>query len=81
MGVMAGAIASHVFILGIDVKGGGGLLFGLALTAFVGSIIVLVCADRRFRLSVGSSNSRDAMDSNPFFAIVGATTVGVVATS
>jgi len=42
MGVMAGAIASHLFILGIDVKGDGGLLFGLALTAFVASAIVLV---------------------------------------
>ena len=39
---MAGAIASHLLILGIDVKGDGGLLFGLALTAFVGSAIVLV---------------------------------------
>jgi hypothetical protein len=42
MGVMAGAIASHLLILGIDVKGDGGLLFGLALAAFVGSAIVLV---------------------------------------
>src|SRR5262245_58924346 len=31
MGVMAGAIASHLLILGIDVKGDGGLLFGLAI--------------------------------------------------
>jgi hypothetical protein len=42
MGVMAGAIASHLIILGIDVKGDGGLLFALALTAFLGSAIVLV---------------------------------------
>ena len=42
MGVMAGAIVSHVTVLGIDVKGDGGLLFGLALTAFIGSAIVLV---------------------------------------
>ena len=42
MGVMAGAIVSHLVVLGIDVKGDGGLLFGLALTAFVGSAIVLV---------------------------------------
>src|SRR5215472_456318 len=39
MGVMAGAILSHLVILGIDVKGDGGLLFGLALTAFVASAI------------------------------------------
>ena len=42
MGVMAGAILSHLVVLGIDVKGDGGLLFGLALAAFVGSAIVLV---------------------------------------
>ncbi len=41
LGVMAGAIASHLAILGIEVKGDGGLLFGLALTAFVGAAIVL----------------------------------------
>jgi putative oxidoreductase len=42
MGVMSGAIASHLVVLGIEVKGDGGLLFGLALTAFIGSAIVLV---------------------------------------
>ncbi len=42
IGVMAGAILSHVAFLGIEVKGDGGLLFGLALTALIGSAIVLV---------------------------------------
>ena len=42
MGVMAGAIVSHLTVLGIEVKGDGGLLFGLALAAFVGSAIVLI---------------------------------------
>ena len=42
MGVMAGAIVSHLVVLGIEVNGDGGLLFGLALTAFIGSAIVLV---------------------------------------
>ena len=42
MGVMSGAILTHLWILGIEVKGDGGLLFGLALTAFAGSAIVLV---------------------------------------
>ena len=50
MGVMAGAILSHLVVLGIDVKGDGGLLFGLALTAFVGSAIVL--ALRRAQIPV-----------------------------
>ena len=42
MGVMAGAIMSHLTILGIEVKGDGGLLFALALIVFIGSAIVLV---------------------------------------
>jgi hypothetical protein len=42
MGLMSGAILSHLTILGIEVQGDGGLLFGLALTAFIGSAIVLV---------------------------------------
>jgi putative oxidoreductase len=42
MGVMGGAIMSHLMILGVDVRGDGGLLFGLALTVFVGSAVVLV---------------------------------------
>ena len=49
-GVMAGAIVSHLAILGIEVKGDGGLLFGLALAAFAGSVIVLVL--RRSQLPI-----------------------------
>jgi len=52
MGVMAGAIVSHLFILGIEVKGDGGLLFGLALTVFVASAIVLIL--RRSQIPVVS---------------------------
>jgi hypothetical protein len=40
-GLMAGAIVSHLTILGIEVQGDGGLLFALALTAFAGSLVVL----------------------------------------
>ena len=35
LGVMGGAIVSHLFILGIEVKGDGGLLFRLAIVVFV----------------------------------------------
>ena len=42
MGTMAGALTSHLTVLGIEVKGDGGLLFGLALIAFAGSALVLV---------------------------------------
>ena len=41
LGVMAGAILSHLAVLGIEVKGDGGLLFGLALVVFACSAIVL----------------------------------------
>jgi uncharacterized membrane protein YphA (DoxX/SURF4 family) len=35
MGVMFGALVSHLFILGIDVQNDGGLLFTLAIVTFV----------------------------------------------
>ncbi len=40
MGVLAGAILSHLTKLGIEVQGDGGLLFGLALICFVGGAII-----------------------------------------
>ncbi|MGL5017866.1 MAG: DoxX family membrane protein [Luteolibacter sp.] len=40
-GVMAGAILSHLTILGVDVKGDGGLLFGLACVVFLCSLFIL----------------------------------------
>lgn len=40
-GVMAGAIFSHLAVLGIAIQGDGGLLFGLAVAALVASLIVL----------------------------------------
>ena len=42
MATMAGAIASHLLFLGIEVKGDGGLLFALAVTVFGSSAIVLL---------------------------------------
>ena len=50
LGTMAGAILTHLTVLGIEVKGDGGLLFGLALTAFTSSAIVLLI--RRAQLPV-----------------------------
>jgi len=41
LGVITGALASHLGPLGIEVQGDGGLLFGLACTVFVGSVVVL----------------------------------------
>ena len=40
-GMMAGAIASHLTVLGIEVQGDKGLLFGLALTVFLASAVNL----------------------------------------
>jgi hypothetical protein len=42
MGARSGAVVGHLAVLGIEVKGDGGLLFGLALTAFAGSAAVLL---------------------------------------
>ncbi len=41
LATMSGAILSHLFFLGIEVKGDRGLLFGLALTVFIASLGVL----------------------------------------
>ena len=35
LGIISGALASHLTVLGITVKNDGGLLFGLAITVFV----------------------------------------------
>jgi uncharacterized membrane protein YphA (DoxX/SURF4 family) len=42
MGMMLGAIGSHLTVLGIEVQGDRGLLFGLALIVFVASSVNLV---------------------------------------
>ncbi len=42
LGLMVGAIGSHLTKLGIVVKGDGGLLFGLAVTVFVSSAAILL---------------------------------------
>ena len=41
LGVMVGAIGSHLFVLGIEVQGDGGTLFALALTVFVSCALVV----------------------------------------
>jgi uncharacterized membrane protein YphA (DoxX/SURF4 family) len=41
LGVISGAILSHLTKLGIEVQGDGGLLFGLALAVFAGSLVVI----------------------------------------
>jgi len=46
LGLMTGAIASHLTKLGLVVKNDGGLLFGLALTVYACSAAVLVLRRR-----------------------------------
>ena len=41
LGVISGALVSHLTRLGIEVQGDGGLLFALACVVFVGSAVVL----------------------------------------
>ena len=41
LGVMSGAIMSHLTVLGIEVKGDGGLLFALAVIVFASSAVLL----------------------------------------
>jgi len=38
---MLGAMTSHLFILGIEVEGDGGLLFAYALVVFLSSLLLL----------------------------------------
>ncbi len=48
LGVMSGAILSHLTILGIDVQGDGGLLFGLALVTWVCSAVLVIVYRKQF---------------------------------
>ncbi|MCI0352760.1 MAG: DoxX family protein [Acidobacteriales bacterium] len=56
LGLMTGAILSHLTVLGIEVQGDRGLLFGLAITVFVCSAIVLFLYRTRIPL-IGRSFS------------------------
>lgn len=42
IGLMAGAILSHLTVIGIESHGDGGLLFGLALAVFVMSAAIMI---------------------------------------
>jgi putative oxidoreductase len=41
IGVISGAIVSHLTVLGIEVQGDGGLLFALAVIVFICSLAIL----------------------------------------
>ena len=50
VGVMMGGILSHLFILGIEVQGDGGLLFGLAIVVLVSSVINFVLTKEKSQI-------------------------------
>jgi len=58
LGVMGGAIASHLTVLGIVVQNDGGLLFGLAITVAVCSVIILVLHRRQIPFIAQWFNSK-----------------------
>ena len=47
LGVMGGAIMSHLTVLGIVVQDDGGLLFGLAITVTVCSLVTIILHRRQ----------------------------------
>ena len=47
LGVISGALVSHLTVLGIVVKDDGGLLFGLAITVFVTSAVTAMLHRRQ----------------------------------
>jgi len=50
IGLMSGAILSHLFVLGIEIQGDGGLLFALGLIVFVCcSVLVVIHRKRLYR--------------------------------
>ncbi len=48
LGVMAGAIVSHLTILGIDIRNDGGQLFYMALFTFVCCLVVVIYERAKF---------------------------------
>jgi hypothetical protein len=49
LGVISGAIVSHLTVLGIEVQGDGGLLFALAVIVFICSLAILALRWRELR--------------------------------
>lgn len=58
LGILAGAIVSHLAILGIEVQGDGGLLFGLAVSVFLISIALLILHRDELRAVAGIIGKR-----------------------
>ncbi len=50
IGVIAGAILSHLFILGIEVQGDGGLLFSLTILVIITSALNVVLTKEKLKI-------------------------------
>jgi len=48
IGIMMGAIFSHLFVIGIETSGDGGLLFGLAIIVLICCAFILVINKKEF---------------------------------
>jgi putative oxidoreductase len=57
LGLMAGAIFSHLFILGIEVQGDGGYLFILAVTVSACSVYVLIVNFEKIKMLILSKKA------------------------
>jgi uncharacterized membrane protein YphA (DoxX/SURF4 family) len=58
-GIMVGAIASHLLILGIEVQDDGGLLFALAWIVFIACLLII--ALRREHIPIWSRRLRQVL--------------------
>lgn len=68
LGIISGAIMSHLTKLGIVIKDDGGLLFGLAVAVFVSAGVVLVL--RRAQIPVIGHHFASSLNSAPGHAPV-----------
>lgn len=51
-GIMLGAVASHLFILGVEVEGDGGLLFAYALITLAACVALLFIHKQQLQLFI-----------------------------
>lgn len=56
-GVTVGAIGSHLTVLGIEVMGDGGLLFGMGIVVFACSVILLILNKETLLKAIGRKNT------------------------
>jgi len=52
LGVISGAIVSHLLVLGIEVQNDGGLLFGLAIAVFILLVFTIILQKEKLLLFI-----------------------------